>query len=150
MASCAERTPAITADARQAEALYKSIVARGGFKELEAMRSASSTGGALGNVSNQEGQYLRDAFGALSLTQDPVDLARALKDTATKTRDAAKRVREVYDMTYEYKNQGAPAAAPGAPVRAPGGPVPVPSINSNASAPPAPGGGATGSWSIVR
>ena len=107
------RTPAITKEARAAQALYDSILARGGFQELQNMRAASPTGGALGNVSNQEGQYLRDAFGALSRTQDTADLSRALRETAGATRSSKQRLREAYDMTYDYKSQGG-ATAPAA------------------------------------
>jgi hypothetical protein len=94
--------------------LYDSILARGGFQELQNMRAASPTGGALGNVSNQEGQYLRDAFGALNRTQDTADLSRALRETAGATRSSKQRLREAYDMTYDYKNQGGGATAPAA------------------------------------
>jgi hypothetical protein len=107
------RTPAITKEARAAQALYDSILARGGFQELQNMRAASPTGGALGNVSNQEGQYLRDAFGALNRTQDTADLSRALRETAGATRSSKQRLREAYDMTYDYKSQGG-ATAPAA------------------------------------
>lgn len=100
------RTPAVTKEARAAKALYDSIVARGGFQELQNMRASSPTGGALGNVSNQEGQYLRDAFAPLNLTQDTADLSRVLTEAASATRVAKQRVREAYDMTYDYKNQG--------------------------------------------
>lgn len=106
------RTPAITKDARAAQALYDSIVARGGFQELQNMRASSPTGGALGNVSNQEGQYLRDAFAPINRTQDTVDLQRALREAANAARTSKQRVREAYDMTYEYKNQGGGAKAP--------------------------------------
>ena len=108
------RTPAVTKDARAAQALYDSIVARGGFQELQNMRSASPTGGALGNVSNQEGQYLRDAFAPINRTQDTADLSRALTEAAGATRSSKQRLREAYDMTYDYKNQGGAAAAPAA------------------------------------
>lgn len=107
------RTPAITKEARAAQALYDSIVARGGFQELQNMRASSPTGGALGNVSNQEGQYLRDAFAPINRTQDTADLSRSLKDAANATRSSKQRVREAYDMTYDYKNQGG-ATAPAA------------------------------------
>jgi len=106
------RTPAVTKEARQAEALYKSIVARGGFQELQNMRASSPTGGALGNVSNQEGQYLRDAFAPIQLTQDTPDLKIALENAAVTARTAKQRVREAYDMTYDYKNQGGARPAP--------------------------------------
>ena len=106
------RTPALTAEARQAQALYDSIVARGGFKELQDMRAASPTGGALGNVSNQENQYLRDAFAPINRTQDTADLKQALLGAAQATVESRQRVRDAYDQTYEYRSQRGGAAAP--------------------------------------
>jgi hypothetical protein len=100
------RTPAITKEARAAEALYNSIVARGGFNELQNIRASSPTGGALGNVSNVEGQQLRDAFAPLKLTQNASDLKAALKKAAQETRAAAGRIKDTFDLTYEYKSQG--------------------------------------------
>jgi hypothetical protein len=108
------RTPAITKDARAAQALYDSIVARGGFQELQNMRASSPTGGALGNVSNQEGQYLRDAFAPINRTQDTTDLSRSLKDAAVAARTSKQRVRDAYDMTYEYKAGASVAPKPSA------------------------------------
>jgi hypothetical protein len=102
------RTPSVTSEGRAAQALYDSIVARGGFQELAAMRAASPTGGALGNVSNQEGQQLKDAFGTLNRTQDVADLRTQLGRVADDVRGAKTRIREAYDMTYDYK-----ASAPG-------------------------------------
>lgn len=104
------RTPAVTQEARAAQALYDSIVARGGFAELQNMRAASPTGGALGNVSNQEGQYLRDAFAPINRTQDTRDLSKALTNAANAARASKQRVREAYDMTYDYKTANTPAA----------------------------------------
>ena len=108
------RTPAVTKEARAAQALYDSIVARGGFAELQAMRASSPTGGALGNVSNQEGQYLRDAFAPINRTQDTGDLKAALTNAANATRSSKQRVRDAYDMTYEYKTGGSAAPKPSA------------------------------------
>jgi hypothetical protein len=115
------RTPAITAEARQAEALYDSIIARGGFQELQDMRAASPTGGALGPVSNTENQYLRDAFAPIKRTQDTPDLKQALLNAAQATNESKQRIREAYDLTYEYRarrGDGA-AAAPPAPAASP-------------------------------
>jgi len=100
------RTPAITKEARAAEALYNSIVARGGFNELQNIRASSPTGGALGNVSNAEGQNLRDAYAPLKLTQNASDLRGQLLKAAQETRASVGRIKETFDMTYEYKNQG--------------------------------------------
>jgi hypothetical protein len=101
------RTPAITKEARAAEALYNSIIARGGFNELQNLRNASPTGGALGNVSNAEGERLNNAFAPLKLTQNASDLKVALKRAASETRASAGRVKDTFDLTYEYKTQGA-------------------------------------------
>lgn len=106
------RTPAITKEARAAEALYNSIVARGGFNELQNIRNSSPTGGALGNVSNVEGQNLRDAYAPLKLTQNASDLKAALLKAAQETRASAGRIKETFDMTYEYKSQGGQTSTP--------------------------------------
>jgi hypothetical protein len=106
------RTPAVTKDARAAQALYDSIMARAGFSELQNMRAASPTGGALGNVSNQEGQYLRDAFAPINRTQDTADLKANLLKAANQARESKARVKEAFDATYDYRaNRGGAAAA---------------------------------------
>ena len=97
------RTPNLTGAAREAQALYQKIIARGGFTELTNMRMASPTGAALGSVSNQEGQYLREAFAALAQTQDTASVKNVLTDIEEKLKSAKPRVREAYDMTYEYR-----------------------------------------------
>ena len=112
------RTPAITAEARSAKADLDNILARGGFAELAAMRQASPTGGALGNISNQEVQYLRQAFGALDPVQDTETFKQKINDVIAQLQTSKRNVREEYDNTYEYRAQRA-AAAGGAP--APGG-----------------------------
>ena len=108
------RTPGILPDARAAEALYNSIVARGGFQELAAMRDSSLNGSALGSVTDVEGRYLRDAFAPLKLTQSKDSLAKALLDAASQVRSSQANIRGAYDMTYEYRTQGprAPAQPP--------------------------------------
>jgi len=122
------RTPSLTKEGREAQALYDKIVARGGFKELQDMRNASPTGGALGNISNQEGTQLRQAFGALDRTQDASSVQKELENIAENIRGSKQRVREAYDMTYEYKG-GGPSTPPPPPgpsgntVTIPGGKV---------------------------
>lgn len=92
--------------------MYNSIVARGGFNELQNIRASSPTGGALGNVSNAEGQNLRDAFAPLKLTQNASDLKGQLLKAAQETRASVGRIKETFDMTYEYKNQGSQIPTP--------------------------------------
>jgi hypothetical protein len=113
----AGRTPSLTAQGREAQALYKKIIARGGFQELQNLRQSSPTGGALGNVSNQENQSLREAFGALDQTQDASSVRNEIDRIVTNIGGSKNRVREAFDMTYDYKNttprsNAAPPAAP--------------------------------------
>lgn len=117
----AGRIPGITPAGREAEALYDKIVARGGFQELQNMRQASPTGGALGNVSNQEGAQLRQAFAALDRRQDANSVRKAINDAIQQIRASRQNVREAYDLTYEYKQRGgeAPAPTPSPAQRAP-------------------------------
>ena len=100
----AGRTPSLTVQGREAQALYDKIIARGGFQELQSLRQSSPTGGALGNVSNQEGQSLRQAFGALDRTQDASSIKNEIDRLVENINGAKSRVREAYDMTYDYKN----------------------------------------------
>lgn len=50
-----------------------------GFGELQAMRDASKTGGALGNVANQELEALQNSLGALDTLQSPKQMKEELK-----------------------------------------------------------------------
>jgi hypothetical protein len=125
----AGRAPAVTKEGREAQALYDKIVARGGFKELQDMRAASPTGGALGNVSNQEGTQLRQSFAAIDRRQDASSVQKAIGDAISDLQGSKSRVREAYDMTYDYKGSKTPTTPPPAPgaggntVTIPGGKV---------------------------
>jgi hypothetical protein len=111
----AGRTPSITADGRAAQALYDKIVAKGGFQALQDLRAMSKTGGALGNVSNQEGKQLTQSFAAISQIQDAKDVQAAIDQAIADIEGSKTRTREAYDATYEYRN-AAPTSTGGAPV----------------------------------
>ena len=114
----AGRTPAITGPAREAQALFDKILSRGQFNELAAMRAASPTGGALGNVSNVEGERLRQAFGALNQTQNTGSVQRELLRIADDAAAFKQRARSAFDETFSYRQEGAgspPANPPAAP-----------------------------------
>jgi hypothetical protein len=111
----AGRLPGITSAGREAEALFDKISARGGFQELQNMRQASPTGGALGNVSNQEGAQLRQAFAALDRRQDAASVRKAITDAINQIRASQQTIKEAYDTTYEYKQGGGAASAPASP-----------------------------------
>jgi hypothetical protein len=112
---------AMTKEGRRALALFNTITAKGGFSELQDMRNASPTGGALGNVSNQEGKQLIDSVGALARTQDANDLRKSLITLKSDLQGSKQRVREAYDLTYEYRIPAgtAPNAATPEPSNAP-------------------------------
>jgi hypothetical protein len=108
----AGRVPAVTSEGRAAQALYDKVVAKGGFQALQDMRDASKTGGALGNVSNQEGKQLTASFAAIQRTQDAKDVRAAIDTAIADIAGAKTRMREAYDSTYSYKAGNAAAADP--------------------------------------
>lgn len=103
------RTPSLTEASREAQALLDQVQAQGGFQTLAAMRAASPTGGALGNVSDTEGKYLRASFAAMDPHQSAPSFKKAVDQAITELRGANERLGDAYNMTYEYR---APRAAP--------------------------------------
>ena len=102
----AGRLPGVTAEGRAAQALYDKVVAKGGFQALQDLRDASKTGGALGNVSNREGQQLTASFAAIDRRQDAPDVQAAIDGAIAGVEGARIRTREAYDDTYSYKSSG--------------------------------------------
>jgi len=78
------------------------------------MRAASPTGGALGNISDTEGKYLRSAFGALDPTQTRESFIKGIEDVIAELQGSKSRIQEAFDTTYEYKGTGT-STAPDAP-----------------------------------
>lgn len=109
------RTPSVSREGSRAQALYDKIFAKGGFQALQDMREASKTGGALGNVSNEEGRRLEKSIvGGLDRTQNIKDVQQGINDLIDEIRTSQARVRDAYDMTYEYR---AGRQAPATPAR---------------------------------
>jgi hypothetical protein len=110
------RTGSVTREGSRAQALYDKVVAKGGFQALQDLRDASKTGGALGNVSNQEGKQLTASFAAIDRRQDAADVRAAIDQAISDIEGTKTRMREAYDSTYSYKSGATPApAAPAAP-----------------------------------
>lgn len=110
----AGRTPNLSTSATNAQALINTIMAKGQFGALQQMRAASSTGGALGNVSDTEGKTLRDSFAVLQQSQGTPEYKRHLQDFIDQVKAAKERLHQAYEMEYEYKGSaggGAPAPA---------------------------------------
>ena len=97
------RTPSVGKESSAAQALYDKVVAKGGFQALQDLRDASKTGGALGNVSNQEGKQLSSSFAAIQRTQSADDVKAAINQAIADIEGAKTRTREAYDATYSYK-----------------------------------------------
>lgn len=79
-----------TSDARSFKAQLDTLKSSIAFGELTAMREASKTGGALGNVSNIELGLLENAMGALDRAQKPEEVRIQL----TKIKDSINRWRQ--------------------------------------------------------
>ena len=82
-------------DAANLRAQLTTIKSNVGFDKLQSMREASPTGGALGNVSEKENEYLQSVLGNLEQSQSPEQLKRNLM-----------KLREAYlDIVHGYGNR---------------------------------------------
>jgi len=76
------------------------IKANIGFDALQAMREASPTGGALGQVAVQELVALQATLGSLDQAQSPQEIRRVLQDVKNIVAFNTKRRREAFRETY--------------------------------------------------
>ena len=67
-------------EAKAVDAILNTIRANIGFAELNDMRKASPTGGALGQVSEKEINFLQSVIGSLDQAQSKEDILRVLDD----------------------------------------------------------------------
>ncbi len=82
-----------------------------GFGVLQAMRDASKTGGALGQVSNVENILLQENLAALANTQSPEALRTQLDKIIQYAEDAQDRLDQAFRETYGDTDGGAPASS---------------------------------------
>lgn len=109
------RTPSVSRAGSRAQANYNKIFAKGGFQGLQELREASKTGGALGNVSNEEGRRLEaSVVGGLDRTQHIDDVKAGINALIEDLKVSKARVRNTFDETYQYKS-GRTGAAPATP-----------------------------------
>lgn len=106
------RLPSVSKDATAAQALLDKILAKGQFRSLQALRDASPTGGAVGNVSDKEGQALRDSFGALSQTQQDEDFREQINATIGDLEFSKRNIGAAFSDEYAYRAPATPPAAP--------------------------------------
>lgn len=95
-------------------AQINTLKAKVGFAVLQDMREASKTGGALGNISNQENVYLQNALAALDANLKPEDFREQLQILIDYADGAKQRMADAYLETYPELGTQPAAATPGA------------------------------------
>jgi hypothetical protein len=95
--------------ARDLQGLLDTIKANLGFEELQAMRDASPTGGALGQVTERELQYLQSVMGNLDQGQSVEQLRATLNDIKRTRAEFAEQRRAIIE------GQGGGQQAPAQP-----------------------------------
>lgn len=107
------RTPSVSREGSRAQSTYNKIFAKGGFQGLQDLREASKTGGALGNVSNEEGRRLEaSVVGGLDRTQHIDDVKKGINTLIEDLKVSKARVRNTFEDTYQYKQGGTSTTAP--------------------------------------
>lgn len=79
-----------------------------GFDELNAMRAASPTGGALGNVTERELAFLQSVVRNIENSQSPEQLRRNLQAFQREIRQSWERVSQAYEQDYGSRRPAAP------------------------------------------
>jgi hypothetical protein len=119
--------------AANARAKLNTLKSQVAFSVLQDMRANSKTGGALGAVSDKEGQLLENNLGALDTAQSVEEYQKALQDIIDYTDGAKARAREAFTRSHGQQQKSGtdlkPSLSPGTVVmRAPDGterPVPA-------------------------
>ena len=96
----AGRTPNLTGAATNAQANLDTLKSQIGVHTLQAMRDASKTGGAVGQVTEKEWPILQNQLGALQQAQTTAEFRKNLgyvKETMQRVQD---NVKKSYEMTY--------------------------------------------------
>jgi hypothetical protein len=117
------RTPSITPSSLKAQADLNTLRNLAFVQGITELRSSSPTGGAVGNVSNREGDRFDNLKTSLEQTQSYDDLVASLKRMKAQAQSTEDIVKDAFDRTYEYREQLRPAAPPPAPGRG-GAPAP--------------------------
>jgi hypothetical protein len=107
--------------AADAQAKLENLKSQVGFSVLQAMRDASKTGGALGNVSDAEGKRLEANLAALQNAQSYDQFRTELQKILTFTEESKGRLRSAYNLKHKDR---VPGAAEAPPVVAPGAGAP--------------------------
>lgn len=98
------RLPASIGDAADAQAQLENLKSQAGFNVLQQMRNMSKTGGALGNVSDKEGERLEANLASLDTKQSREQFLKSLKGIEEYAQGAKQRLRSAYESTYGKGN----------------------------------------------
>lgn len=93
-------------DAANAHAKLETLKSQIAFSVLQAMRDASKTGGALGQVSERELDLLQNNLAALDTWQGDEQFKESLQQVIDYAEGVKKRLREAYDQTYGGQSGG--------------------------------------------
>jgi hypothetical protein len=103
-------TPALTDAARRAAADLKQLKNLAFVQGLTELRNASSTGAAVGNVTNKEGDRFENLKASLETSQSFDDLKASLARLQSQARATRDTVKQTFEDTYSYRNN-TPAAS---------------------------------------
>ena len=98
------RIGSIRGKSTAAQSLYDTLLSRGTLTSLTQLRAASETGGALGNVSNQDANLLRNSVGALDQSQPQETLQKKLDEYISDLEFAKENITDAYNKTYAYRS----------------------------------------------
>lgn len=99
------RIGSIRGTSTAAQSLYDNLLSKGTLTSLTQLRAASETGGALGNVSNQDTNLLRNSVGALDQSQPKETLQERLDEYISDLEFAKENITDAYDKTYAYRSE---------------------------------------------
>lgn len=112
------RAPLVTNEQIDADSLLETLKSQAFINALASIREASKTGGAVGNVTEREGDKLESFRGSLRRLQSTDQLKSVLQDIINYADERKALVRRAYEESYPEEGGGAPAApAPAAPAR---------------------------------
>ena len=109
------RTGSVADDSVNAQTLYDNVVGSVFVNALQSMRESSKTGGAVGNVSDKEGDKLQNTLSALGRVQTTKQFKEEAKKAMDRLDVSMKNIQDAYDGTYGDLNENQTPTAPSAP-----------------------------------
>lgn len=101
------RTPSMSGDSINAQALYDTIMGKTFVSAINAMKQASAASGSkgtgLGSVTEREGEKVQAGEAALSRVQETANLQKKIELYIQDLENAKKNIRDAYDAEFEYR-----------------------------------------------